>query len=190
MYSKTIFPCGVFSCIPSVVGVSVYDARPSQACTVQTSVPKMNIERPALETAALNIRTYGVTSISESCRVFYFAADPASVGFYHLRTMRNTRHSMDCQMRSKQGRAIWLDAFGTDLYRRAQYAPNDIVVNLILLEGSSVMNCDQTMPRNGQNESSSLRIGREPRRTAALHTCDLCRRLGEFSSLMVAIYGR
>jgi hypothetical protein len=97
---------------------------------------------------------------------------------------------MNSQMRSKQGRAIWLDAFGTDLYRRAQYAPNDIVVNLILLEGSSVMNCHQTLSRNGQNKIQLAEEGREPRRTAALHTCDLCRRLGEFSSLMVAIYGR
>jgi hypothetical protein len=58
----------------------------------------MNIERPALERAALNILTYGVTSISKTCRVFYFAANPASVGFYHLRTMSNKRHSMDHQM--------------------------------------------------------------------------------------------
>ena len=55
----------------------------------------MNIERPALETAALNIRTYGVTSISESCRVFLFRSRSGFVGFYHSRTMWNTRHSMN-----------------------------------------------------------------------------------------------
>ena len=58
----------------------------------------MNIERPAEERAALNILGYAVTSISKTCRVFYFAADPAAVGFCHLRTPRNTRHSMDYQI--------------------------------------------------------------------------------------------
>jgi hypothetical protein len=67
-------------------------------CTVQASVHRKNIERPEVERAALNILTYAVTSISKTCRVFYFAAAPASVGFYLLRPMSNTRHSMDYQI--------------------------------------------------------------------------------------------
>jgi hypothetical protein len=56
------------------------------------------IERPAVERTALKILTYAVTSISKTCRVFYFAANPASVGFCHLRTMSNTRHTMHYQV--------------------------------------------------------------------------------------------
>jgi hypothetical protein len=80
------------------VGVSVYDAKPSQLCTAQSSAPRTMIERPAVERTALKILTYAVTSISKTCRVFFFAANAASVGFCHLRTMSNTRHTMHYQV--------------------------------------------------------------------------------------------
>jgi hypothetical protein len=84
-----------------VVGASVYDAKPAQVCTVQASAHRKNSERPEVERAALNILKYAVTSISKTCRVFYFAAAPASVGFYLLRTMSNTRHSMNYQIAAR-----------------------------------------------------------------------------------------
>jgi hypothetical protein len=110
-----------------VVGVSVYDATPSQVFTLQTSVIRTNIERPAVERAALNILTYGVTSISKTCRVFYFAAR----FFGRFSILEETRRLKDRQIAAQLrpgnfGTECWKDS-----HRRAQYASVDIVVNSI-----------------------------------------------------------
>ena len=140
LYSKTTFPCGVFSCIPSGVGVSAYDAKPSQACTVQTSVQKINIERPVLQRAALNIPTYRVTSVSKTCKVFY--SQPILFG-RPLSFTCDKLHASEHELPNyaANGPAIWLDVLGIDLSRRGQYAPVDIVVNCICRRP---IKCDQS----------------------------------------------
>jgi len=110
-----------------VVGVSVYDAKPSQVFTIQTNVTRTNIERPAVERAALNILTYGVTSISKTCRVFYFAADP-SAGFQFSKKARRLK---DRQIAGQLRPGGFATECWKDSYRRAQYASVDIVVNII-----------------------------------------------------------
>ena len=66
------------------------------------------IERPAVERTALNILTYAVTSISKTCRVFYFAADPLA-GFQFS---MNTRRRKDRQIGGHLRPAILLQNAG------------------------------------------------------------------------------
>ena len=82
MYSKTIRPCGVFSCMPSVVGVSALDAEAAQACMVQTSVLWMKVERAAVARASLNFLGYDANSFSPYLQKFlYPVADTGAIGF-------------------------------------------------------------------------------------------------------------
>jgi hypothetical protein len=73
------------------------------------------------------VLTYGVTSISKACRVFYFAVDPSAGFQFSMNARRLKDRQIAAQLRPGNfGTECWKDS-----YRRAQYASIDIVVNII-----------------------------------------------------------